>query len=66
MSKSLERIENEIRIVPLLKRLEHSKVMLGKMCSEGRPPRMSIPPCSIDEDFFISITLQDAIDALKD
>lgn len=57
-------LQEEIRREPLIERLKKSRDMIGKMCSEKRPPRMSIPVSSRDEDIFISTTIKDAIDAL--
>lgn len=48
----------------LIERLEECRRRIGKMCSEGRPPKMTIPVHPTDDDFFISVTLKDAIDAL--
>ena len=56
-----EQLEEQVRKTPLLARLRMCRSMVGKMCSEGRPPKMSIPVRPEDEDFFISTTLQDAI-----
>ncbi len=58
---SLEIVESQIRHNPLLERLEESRRRIGKMCSERRPPRMSVPVDPDDDDFFISVTLQDAV-----
>jgi len=58
-------LENEIRKTPLLERLAKCREMIGKMCSERRPPKMTIPVQWYDEDIFISITLKDAIAELS-
>lgn len=55
-----EDLQNRIREIPLLERLDKCLEMLGKMCSELRPPKMSIPVQWYDEDEYISTTLQDA------
>jgi hypothetical protein len=55
-----EQLEERIRKTPLLERLKESRVMVGKMCSEGRSPKMSIPAQPYDEDMFICTTLKDA------
>jgi hypothetical protein len=55
----LDKLQAEVRETPLSERLERCRSMIGKMCSEGRPPKMSIPVRSEDEDFFISTTIQD-------
>lgn len=47
----------------LIERLESCRERIGKMCSQGRPPHMTIPVQWDDDDFFISTTLQDAIAA---
>lgn len=60
----LEQLHAEIRATPLPERLKRCQDIIGKMCSEGRPPRMSIPPQATDEDFLITVTLEDAWDAL--
>lgn len=60
-----EEIEKRIRETPLKERLERSMSMIGKMCSEGRPPKMSIPVEWYDEDFFIITTIKDAIAQLE-
>ena len=49
----------------LTERLESCRERIGKMCKEGRPPKMTIPVQWCDDDFFISVTLQDAIAAQK-
>ncbi len=54
-------IENEIRKIPLLERLDRCIDMIGAMCAERRPPMMSIPVRATDEDEFIVATLKDAI-----
>lgn len=62
---TIEKLKAQVREAPLLARLEYSRVMIAKMCKEGRPPRMSIPMQPTDEDFFISVTLEDAIAELQ-
>jgi len=61
---SAEELKAQVRETPLRERLEQIREMIGKMCSEGRPPKMTIPVQWNDEDFFISVTIQDAIDRL--
>ena len=47
-------------------RNEIDAMLIGKMCSEGRPPTMSIPARpDQDEDFLICATLNEAADALE-
>ncbi len=65
MIKSQTDIENEIREVPLLERLDKCIDMIGAMCAELRPPEMSIPPRASDEDEYIVTTLKDAIAFVK-
>lgn len=61
-----EDLERKVReSAPLIERLDKCHEMIGKMCSEGRSPRMTIPVQWDDEDFFISTTVQDAIRVLK-
>lgn len=55
-----------VRGTPLRKRLVQCRNMIGQMCSEGRPPKMSIPVRWHDEDFFISTTIADAIEFIKE
>jgi hypothetical protein len=49
----------------LLSRLAESIKRISGMCSELRPPRMSIPVRDEDDDIFIIGALQDAINALS-
>ncbi len=61
---SKEDLEKRVRDSgSLIERLDKCHEMIGKMCSEGRPPKMTIPVQWHDEDFFIAVTLQDAIRA---
>lgn len=62
---TLERLKARLRETPLLQRLRESQQRIGKMCSEGRCPSMSIPVRETDDDFFISNSLADAIEALQ-
>ena len=62
---SKEKLEWEIRQTPLHERINKSVEMIGSMCAELRPPAMSIPPRSKDEDAFIVLTLEDAWEALS-
>ena len=61
----LDALESRVREMPLLERLSDCGKRIGKMCSEGRPPRMTIPVHWDDDDFFIATTLRDAKDALS-
>lgn len=60
-----EKLESLVRQEDLLTRLEKCERMIGKMCSEGRAPKMSIPVRHTDEDFYICTTLRDAIHYYK-
>ena len=56
---------------PLTERLSKSQGMIGKMCSEHRPPRMSIPAgmdilYGGDEDLYITDALRDAVDRITE
>jgi len=63
MSKQ-EELEKKIRAsASLVERLADSKARIGKMCSDLRPPKMSIPVNWNDDDVFITVALQDAIAA---
>ena len=53
-----------LRKIPLEERLKKCQGMIGKMCSEGRPPKMTIPVHWDDEDFFISNTIGDALEKI--
>jgi hypothetical protein len=48
----------------LLARLADCRSRIGKMCSERRGPRMTIPLQWDDDDFFIGVTLKDATEML--
>lgn len=63
---SMDKLRQKIREhAPLPERLGDSAKMIGKMCSEGRPPKMSIPCNWLDEDIYITTALKDAIDILR-
>lgn len=49
----------------LTERLAACRSRIGKMCSEGRPPRMTVPVQWYDDDWFISVTIEDAIALLS-
>jgi len=65
MSNTRDKLEALVREKDLLTRLEDCERRIGKMCSEGRPPKMSIPVQHTDDDFFICTTLRDAIHYYK-
>lgn len=63
---TLEELEKRVRDSgELCDRLAECRRRLGDMCGEHRGPRMTIPVAWYDDDFFIGVTLQDAIDALN-
>ena len=54
-----------VEVGELIARLNHVRRIVGNMCSELRPPKMSIPARpDCDEDFIISATVKDSQDAL--
>lgn len=57
--EELEGIVRESGSLP--DRLAESRARIGKMCSEHRPPKMTIPVQWNDDDFFISTTINDAM-----
>jgi hypothetical protein len=64
-SSKQETLEQRVRESgDLFARLEDCRRRIGKMCSELRSPRMSIPVEWTDDDFFISVTIKDAIETL--
>jgi len=63
---SAEQLEKRVRDFGNLQaRLEKCHDFIGKMCKDGRPPKMTIPVQWHDEDFFIATTIQDAIAELS-
>lgn len=66
MSDTKEKLESRVREQDLLTRLEECQRRIGKMCSEGRCPRMSIPVQYDDDDFYIVTTLREAIHQVVD
>ena len=48
----------------MVERINEAMRRIGKMCSEGRPPRMSIPVRPDDDDVFICDTLRECRAAL--
>ena len=61
----LDKLHFAIRQTPLLERLKQAQTMIGKMCAEGRYPKMSVPVQAMDEDVYISLTLRDAIKLIE-
>jgi hypothetical protein len=61
---TIKTIKTEIRQAPLHHRLSQSQDRIGVMCKDGRGPSMSVPPRSVDDDFFIVTTLEDAASEL--
>lgn len=49
----------------LIQRIGEAVSRISKMCSEGRPPKMSIPVRPEDDDIFISETLVECRDVLR-
>jgi len=66
MANSMEKLRAKVSEEDLKVRLERATGMIGKMCSEKRPPKMSIPVQHYDEDIFIIQTLKDAIEAIEE
>jgi len=66
MLKRAEELKQQVRETPLNNRLDDARRRIGKMCSEGRPPRMTIPVQYDDDDFYISTTLSDAQATIAD
>jgi len=64
-SKSMKRIEDKIREMPLIERLTIADDMICAMCKDGRSPKMSIPVQPTDEDVFISLALRDAKELIE-
>ena len=62
---SMESLEARLREIPFLDRLTMGQSMIGEMCSDGRPPRMTIPVQWNDEDMYISTTLKDAMSEIE-
>lgn len=56
----------ELRKIPLAARLRTAQDMIGFMCSEGRPPKMTIPVHWRDEDQFIVETINDALKIIEE
>lgn len=64
--RTIETLGRQIRSsATLLSRLEDCRRRIGKMCSQRRPPRMTIPVQWDDDDMFISETLAEAITEIK-
>lgn len=64
MADRKQQLDNQIREMPLLERLDKSRQIIGKLCSEGRPPKMTVPVQAYDEDIFMSVSIKDAMDEL--
>lgn len=63
---SFEEIDKKIaESAPLLERLDDCMTRIGKMCSEGRPPKMTIPVNWNDDDVFIVATIKEAVEQLR-
>lgn len=55
-----KKLLGRLRETSLRERIEIAQAMIGHMCRDGRPPKMSIPVQWADEDFYITNTLADA------
>ena len=66
MLERAEELKQRVRETPLSERLTDARRRIGKMCSEGRPPHMTIPVQYDDDDFYISTTLSDAQATIAD
>lgn len=61
MSETEEHFAKRIKETGTLRtRLAECSRRIGKMCSEGRPPRMSIPAHWDDDDVYITQTVEEA------
>ena len=58
-------LKKRLREIPLPERIKACKKMIGRMCREGKPPKMTIPVQWDDEDFYIVNTLKDIEEELK-
>lgn len=64
-ASGIKRLEESVRnSASLPDRLADCRRRIGEMCSDGRPPRMSVPVQWNDDDIFIVTTLEDAAKAL--
>lgn len=66
MSRAELLAKNVIDSAPLIERLEQCRRRVASMCSEGRPPRMTIPVQWDDDDWFITTTLLHAIERIEE
>src|SRR5438094_508515 len=64
VSDKADKLNEQLRQIPLRERLKNIKDRIAKMCSQGRPPRMCIPVQFDDDDWFINRTIEDALAAL--
>ena len=63
---SFEEIDKKVvESAPLLERLDDCMSRIGKMCSERRPPKMTIPVHWNDDDVFIVATIKEAVEQLR-
>lgn len=65
MSKEDE-LNERIRKIPLLQRLDECNARIARMCSEHRGPHMTIPVQWDDDDYFICLTVKDAISRITE
>lgn len=61
---TIEELDSRLREIPLLERLDESWKMIGEMCKNGKPPKMSIPVQWDDEDQYIAVSLRDAMEEI--
>lgn len=64
-SESERVVKKQARTFGVEKRIEMAHSMIGKMCAEGRPPKMSIPVQGTDEDVFITVLLSDLREMIR-
>ena len=63
---SFEELDKKVsESAPLLVRLDDCMDRIGKMCKEGRPPKMTIPCQWSDDDIFIVATIKEAVEQLR-
>lgn len=64
--EELARLKAPVDVAGLVERLRAAEAMIGAMCSDGRPPKMSIPAQpDRDEDIVICDTMEAARTALE-
>lgn len=64
--KTHDELVQEVRdTASLPERLNQCMDRISTMCSKTHPPKMSIPVCASDDDFFITTTIDDALQERK-